>query len=172
MKLDVLLEKYKDRMHIFDRRYKKNGDEYADMFLRSLMMLLSEDGSSGFPFPRLKRRRIVGYLEVLGLCDKDGIKQELSSDMLEELDDLSLTYITSCLSSKTYGSTFFGMIPMQDEGVARRIAQDINIITLRVPRMFDLTDVAEPLRKSMINTYKSRVENGADLWEKFKDVED
>ena len=127
MKLDVLLEKYKDRMHMFDRRYEKNGDEYADLFLRSLMMLLSEDGSSGFPFPGIKRKRIVGYLEILGLCDKDGKKLELSEDMREELDDLSLTYISSCLSSKTYGSTFFGMIPMQDEGVARRIAQDKNI---------------------------------------------
>ena len=72
--------------------------------------------------------------------------------------------LASCTGSKTYCSTLFGIVPIKDASVARKIAEEIDFVTRTYPQKLELADEFAPFREVMVNTYCNMIENGSSYW--------
>ncbi|MCR5671914.1 MAG: hypothetical protein K6G10_12990 [Butyrivibrio sp.] len=81
----------------------------------------------------------------------------------EALKGFSKDFVEMCLSSKSYGTTFFGTIHMSDGGAASRLATDIDDVTGNIPGRFGLADEYRPLRSALFDAYLSEIKEGSRL---------
>ena len=63
--------------------------------------------------------------------------------------------LASCTGSKTYCSTLFGIVPIKDASVARKIAEEIDFVTRTYPQKLELADEFAPFREVMVKDRKS-----------------
>lgn len=59
---------------------------------------------------------------------------------------------------------FFGIVPIKDASVARKIAEEIDFVTRTYPEKPELADEFAPFREIMVNTYCNMIENGRSYW--------
>lgn len=58
----------------------------------------------------------------------------------------------------------FGIVPIKDASVARKIAEEIDFVTRTYPQKLELADEFAPFREVMVNTYCNMIENGSSYW--------
>ena len=71
-----------------------------------------------------------------------------------ELDEFAEFFVDSCLNSKAYGTAIFGTIPMSREGVKTRLLQDIDEITVTIPKRFGLEKESAPIRDALLRAFE------------------
>ena len=84
--------------------------------------------------------------------------------LLTEWENFAKVLLASCTGSKTYCSTLFGIVPIKDASVARKIAEEIDFVTRTYPQKLELADEFAPFREVMVNTYCNMIENGSSYW--------
>lgn len=150
-------------LELFGDRYDYKSGRWIDKYMRSFMMLLTFNKSSSFGlFNGRRKKEITKYLTELGLYGDIS-----DSCQIAEWTDFAAAYITSCISSKTYGTAFLGIIPMPDKNVALKIASDISTALNEVPGSYGLSEDVKPVYDIFIDTYKKLLQNGDALWNEY-----
>ncbi|WP_026493026.1 DUF6553 family protein [Butyrivibrio sp. XPD2002] len=160
---DITPEDAKRYLELFDNRYEKKNNQWVDNYMRAFMMLMTLNRASAISFLNGRRRKeIESYLTALG-----AYSDNIDSYQLEEWKDFAACYITSCTSSKTYGTAFLGIIPMPDKNVGLKIAGDIDTALHEVPESYDLFEKSKPIYKIFKETYCILLQNGEKLWNEY-----
>ncbi len=157
-------------LELLESRYEKRGSQYIDRYMRAFMMLLTSNRSSGLGFFTKKRKKETeGFLNDFKLDEYSdpSTSDEKKAMIKEEWADCAACYISSCTSSKAYGSAFLGMIPMPDKNVAIKIAADIDTALNEVPQTYDLDKRSLPIYEVFVDTYKTLLENGESLFREY-----
>ena len=76
-------------------------------------------------------------------------------------------WIETCVEDKSYSSTVFGLLRMKDESLAKKMAQDIADALYFIPRSLELLEVAEPLRKVLVDCYCKSIFQGEKYWKEI-----
>lgn len=150
-------------LELFNDRYDYKSGRWIDKYMRAFMMLLTLNKASSFGlFNGRRKKEVTRYLTDLGLYGDTS-----DSCQIAEWTDFAASYITSCTSSKTYGTAFLGIIPMPDKNVALKIASDIDTALCEVPKTYGLYEDTKPMYDIFIDTYKKLLQNGSQLWDEY-----
>ena len=142
----------------------KNG-KTTDVFLHAWMMIRAS-AAAGVSFLGKKRnaKELEGYMNQL-LLTPDAQADIAEHDLLiAEWQDFARNFIASCVGSKAYCSTLFGLIPIKDATVAEKLAAEILLVTRDYPAQFGQADAFAPLYEIMRDTFCSMLENGEACW--------
>lgn len=140
-------------------------DGKSDYFMRAWMMIRAS-GASGISIFNKKhlKKELKQYMQDLCLSDytlRTPAEKELLSS---EWEDFAGTLFSTCAESKAYCSTLFGLIPIKDASVARKLAEEIDFVTRIYPAALSCEDEFLPFRNIMVQCYCTRIENGSVYW--------
>ena len=150
------------RMELLNRRFFSKGKkETGDAFMLAWIMIKSAASAGGTLKVKKLQRELEGYLETLCLRNYTPKSPAQQQVLEEEWEDLAKRYILSCTKSKNYCSTFFSIVPLKDDAVAKKLADEINLVTQVYPARFGLEEAFFPLRIIFISAYNLLVEYDA-----------
>jgi hypothetical protein len=125
-------------------------------------MMIKASCSSGIPFfgkSRLKKE-FEGYLYTLCLKDFPSDSAEAATLREDEWISFAKTFLSSCTGSKGYCSTLFGMMPIKDDAVTQKIAEEIVLVTKTYPSALHFDEEMKPFSDIMIRVFCESFENG------------
>ena len=148
---------------LLEKRYGK--DKKSDAFMKAWMMIKAS-GAAGISFfnKRHLQKELKQYMKDLCLLDYTPENETERAILLNEWENFAKVLLASCTGCKTYCSTFFGIVPIKDASVARKIAEEIDFVTRTYPEKLELADEFVPFREIMVNTYCNMIENGRSYW--------
>ena len=123
-------------------------------------------GAAGISFfnKRHLQKELKQYMKDLCLLEYAPENETEQTILLAEWENFAKVLLASCTGSKTYCSTLFGIVPIKDASVARKIAEEIDFVTRTYPQKLELADEFAPFREVMVNTYCNMIENGSSYW--------
>ena len=110
------------------------------------------------------QKELKQYMKDLCLLEYAPENETEQAVLLTEWENFAKVLLASCTGSKTYCSTLFGIVPIKDASVARKIAEEIDFVTRTYPQKLELADEFAPFREVMVNTYCNMIENGSSYW--------
>ena len=111
-----------------------------------------------------QQKELKQYMKDLCLLEYAPENETEQAVLLTEWENFAKVLLASCTGSKTYCSTLFGIVPIKDASVARKIAEEIDFVTRTYPQKLELADEFAPFREVMVNTYCNMIENGSSYW--------
>ena len=151
------------RKSILDRRLSVRGKQETDQFIRAWMMIrICENDRISFLNRKSKEKELRENLSRLCVLDFD-----MSDELVREWRDFARKYLIICCESHSYRTAAFGLIPMNDEKTAIRIAREIDTVTRIIPSRFSLEEECAAFRDTVIDVYCSLLENGREYWQTF-----
>lgn len=151
------------RLEILNRRLCVKGKDSSDLFIRSWMMIrICENDRISFLNRKSKEKELRENLKQLCILD-----EKADDVLIREWKDFARTYLIICCNSHSYRTAAFGLIPMNDEKTALRIAGEIDLVTRIIPARFDLEEVCGTFRETVIDVYCLLLENGDAYWAKY-----
>lgn len=141
--LDLPNDNY--RMKLLEKRYGKDGK--SDSFMKAWMMIKAS-GAAGISFfnKRHLQKELKQYMKDLCLLEYAPENETEQTILLAEWENFAKVLLASCTGSKTYCSTLFGIVPIKDASVARKIAEEIDFVTRTYPQKLELADEFAPFR--------------------------
>ncbi len=130
-----------------DNKDNKDNNKFQDRMKAWIMIQVTGQTSVNFLNKKKLAKELEENLEAFGTDPK-------------ELWEFAEYFIDSCLSSRSYTTTFFGTIPMSSEGGAKRLAQDIEDVTKNIPGKFGLEEKGALLRQALFSAYRNKLEFG------------
>ena len=148
------------RLKLLEKRFfRKDKKGNSDSFMLAWMMMKADSENTPL-FRKKKQQEFTKYLKELCLIDYEPENEAEQQVLTEEWTDFARRYLSSCAESRTYCSTFFGLVPIRDEAVARKIAEEIDLITKKYPASLGFPQALLPLRRIFVSTSCQMVEDG------------
>lgn len=154
------------RMKLLEKRFfTLSKDGSADAFLHAFTML-GASAAAGVSFlqKKLRKKELLAYMDLLFLTGFEQRPDWEQNILVTEWKDFALGYLLSCFDSKSYRSTLFGMIPMKDHTVARKLASEIKLITKEYPGIFGMEEGFRPLYECFEIVYFQKIEDAKSHW--------
>lgn len=148
------------RMQMLQKRYSGDG-HYSDHFMHAWVMLKMKENEGKSILFQKKRKR-----EVQQLLEEIGVFSQTDDLLLEEWKHFASYLILTDAESKSYRSMMFGMVSVNDEKTAVRIAQEIIAVTRNVPAMYGYAEETELLHSIFKDTYIRMIQNGEEIFTK------
>lgn len=160
------------RMKLLEKRYfsgsggKKTKKAAPDRFMHSWTMIKASASMDYKTFLRKKRaeKELLSYMKDFCLIDYEPESPEEKQVLTDEWADFSARLIESCVSNRTYCSAVFGIIPIGDKIVARKLVSDINLVTRDYPAIFGQAEKFSEFRQLIIDVYCQKIEDGKSYW--------
>ena len=146
------------RAEILERRFA--GKRQDDMFFHAWMMILvSQNEKPNFLNRKRKEKEFAEWMRELCItdCERDEVLEK-------EWEDFAARYLTICATSGSYRA-ILGIIPMKDVHLARKIRDEILLVTKKIPALYGREEEFEDLYRIMRTVYMRLIENGPDYWE-------
>lgn len=154
------------RMRLLEKRFfSENKKGTADSFMLAWIMIKAAAASQDSFMVKRQVRELENNLRNLCLFDFTCENEDEQQVLEEEWNDFARCYLASCVESKSYCSTLFNMVPLQDGAIARKIVAEINLVTLTYPAAFGMEACMAPLRQIIIQTFCRMIENGSSYWD-------
>ena len=154
------------RMKLLNKRFfSKSKKKSSDSFMLAWIMIkASAAASNSFSIPKQiqELENNLRDLCLYGFTPENEAEQQV---LEEEWSNFGRCHLISCSKSRNYCSTVFNMVSLQDDVIARKIAAEINLVTLTYPSKFGLEAYLAPLRRIMILTFCQMIENGKSYWD-------
>lgn len=151
------------RMELLNKRFfTMNKKKSADSFMHAWLMINTAACNSFTGKRQLKE--LKGYLDHLCLNDYPAESSNKQQLLTEEWTDFARSYLLACTGSRNYCSTFFSIVPLKDKAVARKLMEEIDLVTRIYPSKFELENSFRPLREIFISTYCQLIEDGESFW--------
>lgn len=151
------------RKQLLNKRFSFGSKEPADLFIRAWMMIrIGENDTITFFNRRSKEKELRENLKQLCILNED-----ISEELLLEWRDFALKYLIICCESHSYRTAGFGLIRMNDEKAAFKIAAEIDLVTRVIPSRFHLEEECSAFRDTVIDVYCSLLENGEEYWRRY-----
>ena len=141
--------------------FSQNKQEPIDPFMHAWVMIKAAASSGPIFFGKKRaQRELASYMEELQLFSYHAENAKEAQEIEAKWNDFANRLLSSCTGSKAYCSTFFGTMPMTDNAVAEKIAEDIDLITLSYPEQFGYAEAFDPFRKILITVYCQMIPDG------------
>lgn len=151
------------RRQLLERRFSLKAKEPADLFIRAWMMIrIGETDRISFLNRRSKEKELKENLRTLCITD-----QKPDEALLAEWRDFARKYLIICCESASYRTAGFGLIHMDDEKAAFKIAAEIDLVTRKIPARFGLEEECASFRNTVIDVYCGLLENGEEYWRRY-----
>ncbi len=151
------------RKDLLNRRLSLKGKEEADLFIRAWMMIrIAENDRISFLNRKSKEKELRENLRQLCILD-----YEESDELIREWRDFARKYLIICCKSSSYKTVGFGLIHINDEKAAFKIAAEIDLVTRTIPSRFDLDQDCLAFRNTVVQVYCELLENGFEYWERY-----
>lgn len=154
------------RMKLLKKRFfSENKKGTADSFMLAWIMIKAAAAANDSFMMKRQIKELEGNLRNLCLYDYTPENEDEQQVLEEEWSDFARCFLASCVESKSYCSTLFNMVPLQDNAVARKIVSEVNLVTHNYPAAFGLAEAMIPLRQILILTFCRMIENGSSYWD-------
>lgn len=132
-----------------ERRYKVTSSKNTiDTFMQAWTLILASN-AAGVNWLNKKKlqKELDQYAQDLFLTDYETADKEQQDFIEAEWQDFAQSFIAGCTGNKAYCSTLFGLVPIKDQNVAVKIAEEIENVLLKYPALFQMQDTFLPLYK-------------------------
>lgn len=167
-KLDPIYDPY--RMNFLEKRFfSQKKKETTDAFMHAWMMIKASS-ATGVSFFGKKRQQqeLVSYMKELCLFDYKPESEEEVQVLHDEWEDFAKRWISSCVGSKNYCSTLFGLVRIKDAAIATKMIEEIDLVTRTYPANFQLSQAFLPFREILISVYCQMIEDGSSYLEQLQ----
>ena len=131
-------------------------NDTTSRFVRSWTMILAANASGvSLVFKNRQRKDLESRMQDFGLLDYPNLPLEQQKALETEWTSFANYYISTCIHSKSYCSTLFGMVPVKDHTVLEKLSDEIDLVTRRYPAHFQLDEAFLPLRNVFKTVYQS-----------------
>jgi len=100
-----------------------------------------------------KKKRINEMENYLSALDLKRDDNSSASYPYGDWKAFALTYFELCMSSKQYGSTVLGLLPLDDESTLNKLRKEITMVTDSYPRELGLEDEILPFRNTVATAF-------------------
>lgn len=153
------------RMELLKKRFGIKGKkDSGDRFMFAWLMIKSAAVAKDTILIKKQHRELEGYLDDLCLPGFSSASPAMRQILEEEWSDLARRYIIACTKSKNYSSTFFGIIPLNDDIVAQKLADEIDLVTRIYPDKFGFEKEFLPLRRMFMDAYFQFIADADSYW--------
>lgn len=148
------------RKELWENRYKgsreKDTDVPADRYLALWMSMEFGKDSSGRMFGRKgARKEIARKLKELGL-EKLQKKSDLHRELLHrECVHMVKTYMELCEKDKTYNTTFFGIVPINEKTAKNKLQKDIYDTAVILPADIEMEEELQMITEAARIAYEA-----------------
>ncbi len=153
---DLAAKEY--RKNLWVARYGKRKPT-NDAFVGYLMELkYLAEGSSLDPRGK-KKRQAAKILVELGLGNPEALSPKQREILELELTNVFLKYIEVSREGRGFTSMVFGMGQLSEEGITKKIAEQISVIVFATPHMLRMDQEFTLLREAALNAYRKEYPN-------------
>lgn len=155
------------RLKLLHKRFgKPEKGHHADSFLHAWMMIMAAHAAGVSIFGKKKsERELKRLLSDLCVLDYPADTPEAKEVLTAEWQNFAAVLISSCAGSKAYCSTLFGMVPIKSETVAKKMAEEIDLVTRRYPALFGMESSILPFRQIVADVFCQKIEHGSTYWD-------
>lgn len=167
--LEIWLKDHPDSMEDLERekllgsRFIFSKKEVTDRFIRAWMMIrIAENDRISFLNRKSKEKELRQNLKELCVIDTP-----VTDPVIREWRDFARKYLIICCQSRSYRTVGFGLIPVNDERAALKLAREIDLVTEIIPARFGLEQECLPFRETVVRMYCGLLENGEEYWNRY-----
>ena len=146
------------REKLWIARYGKRGVK-KDMFLACLMDLKYLAEGSTLDFAGKKRKQAAQILNTLCLSGVEEQEEVYKVILLLELKNVFLSFMKISREGRGFTSLVFGMGQLSDEGVVKKIAEQISAIAFRAPHMLHMDKEFALLQEAALLAFRQEYPN-------------
>ena len=99
---------------------------------------------------------IINGLYLFNACERSTKEQEI---LFLEMKNVFLKFIETSKNGRGFTSAVFGLGQLSDEGVAKKIAEQISAIAFYTPHMFHLDREFEIFQNAALSAYREKYPN-------------
>lgn len=146
---------YREKLWI--ARYGKRRPQ-KDMFLACLMDLKYLAEGSTLDLAGKKKRQAAQILNTLCMSNLEE-QEEYQEILLSELKNVFLSFMKISREGRGFTSLVFGMGQLSDEGVVKKIAEQISTIAFRAPHMLHMDKEFALLQEAALQAFRQEYPN-------------
>lgn len=162
-------EKDKYRKQLWIARYGKR-TPVKDEFMRCLMEMKYLAEGTTVDLGGKRRKQGAKIAATLGLSESLLQEKVYKEILLQELQNVFLKFIEVSRGGRAFTSLVFGMGQMSEEGVTKKIAQQISMIAFRAPHLLHMEKEFALLQEAALEAFfrifkliKSRTEHDINI---------
>ena len=125
------------REKLWIARYGKKSPK-KDIFVGCLMEMKYLSEGQTFDIGGKKRKQAAQIVNTLCLSEIDEQSEECREILLSELKNVFLSFIKVSREGRGFTSLIFGMGQLSEEGVAKKVAEQISAIAFRTPHFLHM----------------------------------
>ena len=138
-----------------DGKKKKKEDAFVGYLMQ--MKYLSE--STGVDFSGQRKKQAIEIINGLSLFDVENQSQVEREILQAELKNTFLTFMDVSKKGRGFTSLVFGMGQLSEEGIAKKIAEQISAIAFTMPHMFHMDREFAVLQKAALEAFRQEYPN-------------
>lgn len=146
------------REKLWIARYGKRNPK-KDMFLGCLMEMKYLAEGSTLDFAGRKRRQAAQILNALCLSEMEWKGEEYREILLSELKNTFLCFMKISREGRGFTSLVFGMGQLSEEGVVKKIAEQISMIAFRAPHILHMDKEFILLQEAALQVFRQEYPN-------------
>ena len=130
-----------------------------DAFVGSLMELKCLAEGTSLDFGGQRRKQAAKIISTLCLADADSLDEELRENLLLELKNVFLKFMEVSRDGRGFTSLVFGMGQLSDEGVVKKIAEQISAIAFQAPHALHMDKEFALLQEAALQAFRQEYPN-------------
>ena len=146
------------RKKLWVARYGKRKPT-KDAFVGSLMELKCLAEGTSLDFGEQRRKEAAKIIGTLCLADADSLDEELREILLLELKNVFFKFMEVSRGGRGFTSLVFGMGQLSDEGVVKKIAEQISTIAFRAPHALHMDKEFALLQEAALQAFRQEYPN-------------
>lgn len=146
------------REKLWIARYGKRSPK-KDAFVGCLMELKYLSEGSAIDFGGKKRRQAAQIVNMLCLSGLSDQPEECREILLSELTNVFLSFMKISREGRGFTSLVFGMGQLSEEGVTRKIAEQISAIAFRTPHFLHMDKEFALLQEAALLAFRQEYPN-------------
>ena len=150
------LDSFREKLWI--ARYGKRKPK-KDKFVGYLMEMKYLSEGNSVDISGSKRKQLYEIINGLCLLNSDEIQDEKREILFLELKNVFFKFIEVSKNGRGFTSAVFGMGQLSDEGIAKKIAEQISAIAFSTPHAFNLDKEFSILQKAALAAYREKYPN-------------
>lgn len=139
-------------------RYGKRKPK-KDLFMGYLMQIKSLSERNAMDIGGSKKKElyeIINGLYLFNACERSTKEKKI---LFLEMKNVFLKFIETSKNGRGFTSAVFGLGQLSDEGVAKKIAEQISAIAFYTPHMFHLDREFEIFQNAALSAYREKYPN-------------
>lgn len=150
------------RLELWERRYgqRKNEPEGIDRYIRGWMGMLYLDQSASFFSGKRKALREIRKVKEDWNEELLKGKGELGEKLMyQEMYNMIKLYMELCVTDRSYTTTMFGMMRVDEKKIVQRMEKEIYVVTCEIPRNLGMQEEFQILRKAAKDAFTDQYQS-------------